>query len=191
MRLGGGRERNEDERHSERERLRDRGGARASDDDVCRRERRAHLFVEEPVHLVALAEVRRERLALGSDLREVRVAGVMDDRRAAKKSPDRTRDGVIDRGRALASPGHEDNRPLRRDPELRATRLPRPFEKRAADRVAVDERAAARQHAQGPLERRADPLRPPGEQPVHASGDRVSFPDVDGHARDPRGERRR
>ena len=73
----------------------------------------------------------------------------------------------------------------------RAARLTRPLQERASDGIAVDERAAAGQHTQRCLERRADPLRPSGEQSVHAAGDGVAFPDVHGHARDARRERRR
>src|SRR5204862_1187481 len=145
----------------------------------------------EPVHLVALTQIRRKRLALRRDLREVRGAGVMDHGRAAEKATDRTRDDVVDRGRALTASGHENDQILGRYPELRAPRLPGPCEERAADRIAVDERATTREHAQRRLEGRADPLRPSGEQAVHAAGDGVALPDVDGHARDPRGERRR
>src|SRR5207302_7247055 len=178
MRLRRRREWNEDERDTEGERLGNRGGARASDDEVRRRERRAHLLVKVSVDVIALTELGRQRLALRRDLREMGVAGVVDHCRAAEKAAHRPEDRVVDRSRSLAASGHEQDRAVWGYPELRATRLLRPFQKRAADGVAGDKRATARQYPERTLERRTDPLRPPGEQPVDPSGNRVALPDV-------------
>jgi hypothetical protein len=141
--------------------------------------------------VIALAQLGRQGLALRRDLRQMRVSGVMNDRRALQKTSDRARYGVIDRGRSLATSGHENDGPVRGYPELGPPRLLRPREERAADRIAVDERAPARQYAQRPLERRADPLRPAGKEAVYPAGYRVALPDVDRDARHPRGEHRR
>src|SRR2546426_7366016 len=69
----------------------------------------------------------------------------MDDGRAAQETTDRAAHGVIDRGRPLAASGHEHDGPFRRYPELDATGLARPGEKRAADGIPVDERATVGQ----------------------------------------------
>src|SRR5438309_8137256 len=121
----------------------------------------------------------------------MRGAGVVDDGRPAEETSDRARDRVIDRRRPLAPAGYEDDGPLRRYPELLATGRACPRQKRSPDGIAIDERATVRQHTQRSLERGADALRPPGEQTVHASGDRVALPDVHGHARNTRGEHHR
>src|SRR5207237_1101172 len=78
VRLRRGGERNEDEWDAERERFRDGGAARPSDDEIRRRERGAHLLAKEPEHLIPLPKIGRQRLPLCRDLREMGVAGVMD-----------------------------------------------------------------------------------------------------------------
>src|SRR5438309_6455106 len=118
LRRGG--ERNEDEGHAERERLRDRRRARTSNDEVGRCECGSHLLAQEPVDLIALSQIGLQRLAFRGDLGEVSVAGVVDHDRAAQEPRQGAGGRVIDRGRTLAATRDEDHGNIRRYAELRA-----------------------------------------------------------------------
>src|SRR5919201_5467091 len=98
MRVGRGGEGDEHDGYAEGERLGDRRGACATDDEIRGGERGAHLLAEEPVDAIPRTQLLGKRVALGLRLPFVGVAGVVDEGRAPQEPRERARDRAVDCG---------------------------------------------------------------------------------------------